>query len=162
MGTSVIVALISAAAGLAGYWFQYKNNKNSDQKKAIQQAQITDLNQKIEETEMELTKAMETNITDVPGLRMKLETYRGQLQKLLVIILLFSILPFTGCKTWWKEDQLIVVGERIFYVKPGETVVVPALKSPAKQWYLIDNVAMLKVLGIDKPVESPVIGSAKK
>lgn len=56
----------------------------------------------------------------------------------------------SGC---WsnKPTTVFVTGERINLVKPGTTVEVPELMPPAKQWYLLDNIAIQHWLGI--PVE---------
>lgn len=149
----VIGAAIAAIATVIGAYLKYKSDKNSDVKNKIKQEKRAELLARIEETEKELIKAMETNITDVPGIRMKLEKLRLELEKTVkVVAFFFSIISLAGCKT-----DPVIVGERIFYVSPAQTVVVPELKKPAKQWYLIDDVAMLKVLGVDKPIEKETI-----
>ena len=152
METSVIIALITAVSGVLGYLFKYLNDKNSDKQKEIKQKQIDELKKKIEETEIAIIQKLETSITDVPSLRLKLEEYRKQLKSLIPLILVISCLFVGGC-AFFNRDQPVIVGERIFYMSPGQQMTVPELKSPAKQWYLIDDVAMLKVLGIDKPVD---------
>lgn len=146
-------AIVAAIASIIAAYLKYKSDKNSDTKKKIEEEKRKELVSRIEETEKELIKAMETNITDVPGLRNKLETLRKALSKLSVIAMLSGTCLLSGCFT----TDPVVVGERVFYVKPNDVLTVPALKSPAKQWYLIDDVAMLKVLGIDKPVEPSAV-----
>lgn len=161
--TELIAAAIALVGTLVTAWFTYRNNKNSDKKKELLKQEEEALRKRIEETQKELIEAMENNITDVPGIRMKLETYRKQLKRLVGVVLIgLCSLPISGCLTWFQKEQPVVVGERIFYMTEGQTMVVPALRPPAKQWYLIDDVAMLKVLGIDKPIEKPVTGNTKE
>lgn len=160
--TSLIASGLALIGALITAWFQYKNNKNSDKKKEILKKKEDEIRLKISETEKELVTAMENNITDVPGLRLKIEEYRKQLKKIIGIFLILGLtLLYSGCALFQK-DQPVIIGERIFYMKEGQQMIVPTLKSPAKQWYLIDDVAMLKVLGIDKPIEKPVTGVTVK
>jgi hypothetical protein len=56
----------------------------------------------------------------------------------------------TGCWST-KPTTTFVLGERINLVQPETTVEVPKLTPPAKQWYLLDNIAIQHWLGI--PVE---------
>jgi len=144
----IIAAAVTAFAGIITAYFNYKNKKDSDFQKQINKDKETFIRQKLKETEDLLIKSMETDITAVPVLRKKLEYYRDQLRKY-VVILVLVIIPFlSGCLT---TKEPMVIGERIFMPKPGDMITVPVLKHPAKQWYLIDDKAMLEVLGIDKP-----------
>ena len=56
----------------------------------------------------------------------------------------------SGCWST-KPTTTFVLGERINLVQPETTVEVPKLTPPAKQWYLLDNIAIQHWLGI--PVE---------
>lgn len=155
----IIAAAVTAIAGIVTAYFNYKNKKDSDLQKQINKDKEVFVRQKLTETEELIVKAMETDITAVPLLRKKLEYYRKQLKKYISLITLF-IIPFSsGCVTG-KEPM--VIGERIFKPNPGDVVTVPALKPPAKQWYLIDDKAMLEVLGVDKPVLPDVVIGVKK
>jgi len=159
---STLIASILALIGTCvTAWFTYKNNKDSDQKKQLLKQKEEELRANISKTEeQELITAMGSNITDVPGLRLKLENYRKQLKKIIGLVLLILTLPMSGC-VFFQKEQPVIVGERVFYMKEGQQMTVPSLKDPAKQWYLIDDVAMLKVLGIDRPIEKTVTGKTK-
>lgn len=63
---------------------------------------------------------------------------------------LAASLFLTGCWST-KPTTTFVLGERINLVQPETTVEVPKLTPPAKQWYLLDNIAIQHWLGI--PVE---------
>ena len=154
----LIGVILGAVASIVGGWLVYKNNKDSDVKKKIKQEEARLLEQDIQELEKQLITAMEKNITDVPGIRIRLEALRKKMKKLVVGGVSVSLLLFSGCFT----SDPVIVGERVFYVKPDESIIVPALKPPAKQWYLIDDVAMLKVLGVDKPIEHVPSGRTVK
>ena len=57
----------------------------------------------------------------------------------------------TGCCVFRGKSaytEPLVYGERVNIVKPGDTVVVPELKQPAKTWYLIDDVGISMMMGI--------------
>ena len=147
-----IAAIIGSVATIIVAFYKYRSEKNSDAKKQLEIQQIKEYEAKVKEVESKLVTAMESSITDVPALRTQLEVLRKQLQKLqkkaglLVVLCIFSL--FIGCKT----TETVIIGERILKPKPGETIIVPELRKPAKQWYLIDDVAMLSVLGVNKPV----------
>lgn len=155
----IVAAAVTALAGIVTAYFNYKNKKDSDLQKQINKDKEAFIRLKLKETEELIIKAMETDITSVPLLRKKLEYYRNQLKKYIGIITL-AVLPFvSGCFT---TEENMVIGERIFKPNPGEVVTVPPLKPPAKQWYLIDDKAMLEVLGVEKPlVPDTVIGIQK-
>ena len=63
---------------------------------------------------------------------------------------LAASLFLAGCWST-KPTTTFVLGERINLVQPETTVEVPKLTPPAKQWYLLDNIAIQHWLGI--PVE---------
>ena len=57
---------------------------------------------------------------------------------------------FCGCLSGRQDaGPVFVLGERINLVSPGDSVEVPDLISPAKQWYLVDNVALQNWLGVN-------------
>lgn len=151
--TELIITGIGAIATLISAYFAYKSKKNSDVQKQINKEKENLYREKIKETEEKLVKAMESDITAVPLLRKQLEEFRKQLKKIISIFMIVLIPSFllTGCWTW-KDEQPMIIGERIFKPNPGDVVTIPALKPPAKQWYLIDDKAMLEVLGVNKPV----------
>lgn len=76
------------------------------------------------------------------------------------VVLLLALLPLvcTGCAGLFSgPGTTFVVGERINLVNPGDTVEIPKLIDPAKQWYLVDNVALqhwLKIPTALGPVET--------
>jgi len=155
----IIAAAVTAMAGIITAYFNYKNKKDSDLQKQINKDKEVFVRQKLKETEESIIKAMETDITSVPLLRKKLEYYRNQLKKYIGLIALIVIPFISGCFT---AKEPMVIGERIFKPNPGDIITVPALKRPAKQWYLIDDKAMLEVLGVDKPVVPNVIIGVQK
>jgi len=146
-----IAAIIGSLATILVAVFKYKSDKNSDVKKQLLVQTVKDFEKKIADTETQLIQAMENSITDVPNIRIRLMVLRKQLVKAKKAAGLMSIiilLMFSGCKT----QNTVIIGERVYMPKPGDVLTVPALKTPAKQWYLIDDVAMLNVLGVNKPV----------
>lgn len=66
-----------------------------------------------------------------------------------VSVIIASALIFSGCGHFKKGQQTtFVLGDRVNIVQPGSTIEVPKLTPPAKQWYLMDNVAIQHWLGI--------------
>lgn len=155
----IIAAAVTAMAGIVTAYFNYKNKKDSDLQKQINKDKEAFVRQKLKETEELIIKAMETDITSVPLLRKKLEYYRNQLKKYIRIFIILAIPFISGCLT---TKEPMVIGERIFMPKPGDVVTVPELKAPAKQWYLIDDKAMLEVLGVEKPLVPDTVIGVKK
>ena len=47
--------------------------------------------------------------------------------------------------------HVLVVGERVRTVAPGETIVVPPCMPPARTWYLVDDEGLWQWLGIQAP-----------
>lgn len=47
--------------------------------------------------------------------------------------------------------HVLVVGERVRTVAPGEMLVVPPLVPPARTWYLVDDEGLWQWLGIQSP-----------
>lgn len=73
-------------------------------------------------------------LTDAAALN---DRIRRMLSVIATCALLVSV---AGCHTV-KPDP-VVIGERVYLPKPGETLVVPPMIVPACQWYLIDDVAL--------------------
>lgn len=64
-----------------------------------------------------------------------------------VVVILAVIM--SGCGHFKQSQQTtFVLGDRVNIVQPGSTIEVPKLTPPAKQWYLMDNVAIQHWLGI--------------
>lgn len=107
---------------------------------ALEEGRITD----VAIYRKQLDKLMKEYSKHVKGLEKRARSHKG-----LAPILLASVIT-AGCASWKsKPDQTVfVLGDRINLVKPGETVVIPELTSPAKQWYLVDNVGLQHWLGI--------------
>lgn len=119
----------------------------------------------IESTRKLLIEALaEGRVTDVAILRKELEKLMARYARDIKIeernlkrsnstknnivnyaIIGFLLLTALGCTS---NNTVFVSGHRIHLVEPGQTVVVPQLDTPAQQWYLIDNVAILHWLGI--------------
>lgn len=144
----LIGAIIAGITSIVGAYLAYKGKKDSDLSKQLKKNKEAFIRAKIKETEARLVAAMESDITSVPLLRKTLNHYRGQLKKY-VALAVIPLFMLCGCAS---NKQYMVIGERIFTPEPGDVITVPQLKNPAKQWYLIDDKAMLDVLGVDKPV----------
>lgn len=108
--------------------------------------------QEIAAAKAELQKALaEGRITDAAYWKKKIDQLLGVAVGLLLACFL------SGCGTFDPPQpvpvvvvpETVVIGERINKVKPGDTIVVPALKSPAKQWYLVDDTGLYQWLDID-------------
>lgn len=92
----------------------------------------------------ELRKALaEGRITDAAFWRRRLDELRAAA----AILIAAAMLAIQGCATQ-PQPMPVVIGERINKVKPGETIKVPPLLSPAKQWYLVDDAGLSGWLGI--------------
>ncbi|MCK9154688.1 MAG: hypothetical protein M0P12_01090 [Paludibacteraceae bacterium] len=148
-----IAAIIGSVATIIVAFYKYRSEKNSDVKKQLEAQNIKDCEASIKDIEIKITTAMESSITDVPNLRIKLNELRKNLKKLqkkagLVVVIALTVFLMQGCKT----QTYVVIGERILKPNPGDVLTIPELKKPAKQWYLIDDVAMLGVLGVNKLV----------
>ena len=102
--------------------------------------------QEIEAAKDELKKALaEGRTTDASYWMQKLKQLTG-------VAVLFAILMLQGCLTTPPPPvtpQVVVIGERINKVKPGDTIKVPPLLAPAKQWYLVDDTGLYQWLDID-------------
>ena len=148
MGTIELAGLvISGIVSLVGLYLKWKSSKNTDKQKEIIKKDRDALSEKIKETEAAISTALVDSISDVPFLRKKLGEYRDALKKLPLV--LFMVLLFSGC----KSQPPIVIGERVIYVEPGQVLTVPALKKPARRWYLMDDQSMRVILGIDVPYQ---------
>jgi len=111
----------------------------------------------IEDTKKRLVLALEEGrVTDVAILKKQLDRLEKELSskgRSIICAVLAASAAFapSGCMSIGRgrtESTVFVVGDRINLVSPGETVVVPELTSPAKQWYLVDNVGLQHWLGI--------------
>lgn len=65
-------------------------------------------------------------------------------QKAVAVVSLVCLASlFCGCLAFsGRSKPVLITGERIHIVSPGQAVTVPALVKPAKKWYLVDNVAL--------------------
>ena len=123
-----------------------------------------DVWQQIQDTRNNLVLALEEGrLTDVAILRKQLDRLMEEYSKytkfaekrmrssvFLAAAMSLSLLS-AGCLSSGKKTDttVFVSGDRILLVQPGAQVVVPELTSPAKQWYLVDNVGLQHWLGID-------------
>lgn len=102
--------------------------------------------QEIETAKVELKIALASGrVQDAAYWRRKLAILTSTLSMMLLFLM-------TGCVTPAPQPQItpvVVLGERINKVKPGQTVVVPPLVPPAKQWYLVDDHGLYQWLDID-------------
>ena len=68
-----------------------------------------------------------------------------------------SCICITGCASGAPSRRsdasphVLVVGERVRTVAPGETITVPQPVPPARQWYLVDDEGLWQWLGIQAP-----------
>ena len=106
-------------------------------------------------------------ITDARELRLRLDSLMKQYSRCLrkyesdvrkarsgnpgaFLFLAVMALMLAGCSSTGKKKpaEVLVIGERIKTVRPGETVQIPGLVKPASMWYLLDDVAIQQWLGI--------------
>jgi len=93
-----------------------------------------------------LAKALaEGRITDAAAAHTALENLR----KGAAVLAIACCLLFAGCAT--PAQPPLVIGERILKTTPGQTLVVPPLVAPARQWYVVDDVGLQQWLGIVLP-----------
>jgi hypothetical protein len=109
--------------------------------------------QEIAAAKGELQKALaEGRITDAAYWKKKIDQLVGVASILLMAFLLSGC---CGVFCTQKSEpivvvpQFVIIGERINKVKPGDTITVPVLKAPAKQWYLVDDTGLYQWLDID-------------
>lgn len=123
-----------------------------------------DLWEQIQATRNNLVLALEEGrLTDVAILRKQLDRLMEEYSKytkyvekrmrssvFLAVVMSVSLLS-SGCLSHGRKSDttVFVSGDRIMLVRPGSEIVVPELTSPAKQWYLVDNVGLQHWLGID-------------
>jgi hypothetical protein len=115
-----------------------------------------ELRRLIDEKQAELDKAVDDGrITDIQMLREQLDMLRkryegkGGVTPPVVCVLLAIGVVCSGCSHFSGgkgQDHIVVVGERVMTVEPGQTV--PALVPPAKKWYLVDSEAMKSWLNV--------------
>ncbi|MCK9616063.1 MAG: hypothetical protein M0R48_11340, partial [Candidatus Omnitrophica bacterium] len=109
-----IAAIIGSVATIIVAFYKYRSEKNSDVKKQLEEQNIKDCEASIKDIEIKITTAMESSITDVPNLRIKLNELRKNLKKLqkkagLVVVIALTVFLMQGCKT----QTYVVIGERI-------------------------------------------------
>ena len=100
----------------------------------------------IEMVKQELKKALaEGRIQDAAYWNKKLQIL---ISSIAIILLLLTC--FTGCTTKPPNpiSPVIILGERINKVKPGQLVIIPPLIDPSKQWYLADDYGLYQWLEI--------------
>lgn len=126
-----------------------------------------DLWKQIEEVRNKLVLALEEGrITDVAILRKELQSLMDRYSRYVkstekdmkrkhralytLSSVVFVLALATGCVSFKRKTDttVFVLGDRINLVKPGDTMTVPELTPPAKQWYLVDNVGLQHWLGI--------------
>lgn len=113
-----------------------------------------ELEEQIRLKEQALSEAIQQGrITDAGILRQELERLKAQrgLSASAAaghMVVLAACLLCTGCFSTKKPANVVVVGERINIVKPGDDLTVPQLIPPAKTWYLVDDVGLNSWLGI--------------
>jgi hypothetical protein len=76
----------------------------------------------------------EGRLTDAAALNGRI---RRMMSLIAACVILISV---SGCQT--VKPGPVVIGERVYLPKPGESLVVPPLIVPAGQWYLIDDVSL--------------------
>jgi len=116
--TVAVMVLVAVVAYLARWW-----------KRKDEQADI--VNGLMQERAQALRDG---RLTDAAALNVRI---RRMLSVIATCALLVSV---AGCQT--VKPGPVVIGERVYLPKPGDSLVVPPLIVPAGQWYLIDDVAM--------------------
>ena len=139
--------IITGIVSLVGVYLKWKSSKNTDKQKDILKKDRDAILEKIKETESAISTALVESISDVPFLRKKLSEYKEALKRIPAFVLAACLL--SGC----RSQSPVVIGERVIFVEPGQSLVVPALKKPARKWYLMDDQAMRAILGIDVPYQ---------
>lgn len=127
---------------------------------------------RIQEVQKSIVLALEEGrVSDIPPLRKELsrlmreyskyvKSVERKLMKNVVKTVSVAVLAASalccGCLSWrgsGGQETVFVLGDRINLVEPGSVVEVPDLISPAKQWYLVDNVGLQHWLGIPVGLE---------
>jgi len=116
--TVAVMVLVAVVAYLARWW-----------KRKDEQADI--VNGLMQERAQALRDG---RLTDAAALNVRI-------RRMLSVIATCALLVIVaGCQT--VKPGPVVIGERVYLPKPGDSLVVPPLIVPAGQWYLIDDVAM--------------------
>ena len=149
MGLSSIINFLTMALGLISELFGRKN------------AEKDRVWERILDARKRLSDALgEGRISDVPAIKAELEELEKEYKRLrvtpngaevLVPALLASAALMSGCITDKPENPhtaVLVEGSRILLVEPGRELLVPELEKPARQWYLVDDIALLHWLGV--------------
>ncbi|MEI8244015.1 MAG: hypothetical protein WCI17_12160 [bacterium] len=56
-----------------------------------------------------------------------------------------------GCATTSATRQPLIIGQRVLAPDPGQTITIPPLLPPARQWYLVDDIGLGAWLDIAPP-----------
>lgn len=116
---TVVVMVLGAVVAYMARWWKRKDEQ-ADIVKGLMQERAQALR--------------EGRLTDAAALN-------GRIRRMLSLIAAcFVMVSVSGCQT--VKPGPVVIGERVYLPKPGESLVVPPLIAPAGQWYLIDDVAM--------------------
>lgn len=134
-----ICAVVMALVGLFREWRKGLSDGRADAKRRIDAVQEA-LNLALEEGRVSDAQRLQED------LRRLWDEYRRMVPAVVAAALLCS-----GCLHGGTEQD-IVVGDRISVVRPGTTVVVPDPVPPARTWYLMDDLAVRAVTGVDMAV----------
>lgn len=155
-----IVAAIAAAAlavkawASARLWKVEKERKDADRADAAAQDAAT--------LGHEVSRALaEGRVTDAAALRRRWDAARRSGALLAAFAILAAVALPAGCVARRTADsataapEVIVLRERVWPVAEGETLTVPMLLPPARQWYLVDDVGLSQWLGLDIDYSTP-------
>ena len=85
-------------------------------------------------------------------------SYWNQKLAQLSAAILFAV--FIGCITPQPViPQSVIIGERVNKVNPGDTIKIPPLAPPSKQWYLVDDHGLYQWLDINLTGAKAIIPS---
>jgi len=126
-----------------------------------------ELRKRIADARKRLSDALsEGRLSDVPAIKAELEELEKEYKRartaktartartgisgaeVLAPALIASAALMSGCVSGRPHTAVLVEGSRILLVDPGKELVVPELEKPARQWYLVDDVALLHWLGV--------------
>lgn len=119
------------------------NRAKEELRKALSEGRITDAaywNKKV--NQLEAAKALN-------------KIARSKLLLLLILLPLgsgcASIAHHLGYAPIQAPITPVIIGERLNKVNPGDSLKVPPLTKPAKQWYLVDDVGLYQWLDLKTP-----------
>ena len=125
--------------------------------------------EQIEEKQKALIQALESGkLTDAGILNRELQDLMTQYSRTnnktirtlkrcaISSLAVISLSLLSGCAAFRSQDPhtVFIEGERINIVEPGQEIVVPQLITPAKKWYLVDNIGLQYWLGISTGIGS--------